>query len=350
MAERRLDASALRAFAAAVLRATGVPVADAALVADSLVTADLRGIGSHGLMRLAPYVRRLERGGTNPRPHLRTLRERGAAVVIDGDHGLGQVVGAFAMRAAMARADLHGLGMATVMNSEHFGTAGTYAEQAAGEGMIGVACTNVPPVMAAWGGRGGIIGNNPIAVAVPTRVPPLIVLDMAMSRVAGGRVRLAEKRREAIPEGWIVDADGAPTTNPRDFTMGALLPDGHKAYGLAVIVEVLSGVLAGAGTLSGVSSYLQEPERATNTGHAFIAIEVTHFMDREAFLDRVEAMRRELQTSPVAVGNDRVRLPGELEAEREAAAGGIVVVPEDVVRDMVDLAERFGIEAPISQY
>ena len=346
MSERRVDAGGLQAFTGAVLSAAGLPPDDAALVADALVTADLRGIGSHGVMRLLPYVRRLEQGGTKARPDVRIVRERGATAVVDGDHGMGQVVGTFAMRAALELARRHGLGMVVATKSEHFGTAAFYAEQASRAGMIGVACTNVPPVMAAWGGRGGAIGNNPIAIAVPTREPPAIVLDMAMSRVAGGRVRLAEKRGEAIPEGWIVDADGAPTTDPGAFTGGALLPDGHKAYGLAVMVEVLSAALSGAGMLSGVVSYLHEPGRPTNTGHAFIAIDVEHFSASEAFLDRVEAMRHELRSTPPAAGSDGVRLPGEIEASR-AANSSNVAVSDAVIADLTRLGEAYGIDVGV---
>lgn len=344
MADVTVDPGALTAYAADILGALGMPAADAAIVSNSLVRTSLSGVDSHGIVRLHAYVTKIEQGGTTATPTVSIARELGATAVVDGGHGMGQVVGAFAMREAVSRARRFGIGMVVANNSEHFGAAAYYAEMAAAEGMVGFASCNAPPVMAPWGGRVQAIGNNPIAFAVPTRKPPAIVLDMSMSRVAGGKVRLAAKKGERIPDGWIIDQHGVPTTDPNELPKGALLAEGHKGYGLAVIVEVLCGALSGAAMLSELPNWLFEPTRATNTGHAFMAIDVAAFVDRESFLDRVEAMRDELHAVPAAAGSDGVLLPGEIEgAAVERRSRGLPVPPE-VIADLVALGWRYGVD------
>ena len=188
------------------------------------------------------------------------------------------------------------------------------------------------------------IGNNPVSFGIPTRTPPALVLDSSMSRVAGGKVRLAAKKGERIPDGWIMDAEGRPSTDPNDLPKGALLAEGHKGYGLAVIMEVLCGALSGAAMLSSLPSWLFEPTKATNTGHAFIAIDVAAFTDRETFLDRIDAMRDELHAVPTATGVERVLLPGDIEASLAARRAGGLPVPPEVIKDLVDLGERYGVD------
>lgn len=344
MSEVTVHPETLRSYAADVLVAVGMAERDAAVVADSLVDTTLRGVDSHGIVRLLPYVTKMERGGTKARPDVRLLRDRGATGVVDGDHGMGQVVGTFAMDAAIDRARRFGVGMIVATNSEHFGAAGYFARQAADRGYVGFASTNAPPVMAPWGGRAQAIGNNPVAFAIPTRRPPALVLDMSMSRVAGGKVRLAAKKGEGIPEGWIIDRDGAPSTDPNDLPDGALLADGHKGYGLAVIVEVLCGALSGAAMLAELPNWLFEPTEATRTGHAFIAIDVEHFVERETFLDRIERMRDELRAVPPAQGVERVLLPGDVEAAVEARRSAGIPLPPEVHADLIALGERYGVD------
>lgn len=344
MADVTIDPAALRAYAADVLKGVGMADDGAEVVADSLVSANLRGVDSHGIVRLIAYVTKMEKGGTKARPDIRLARDHAATAVVDGDNGMGQVVGSFAMREAMARARKFGVGMVVAHGSEHFGAAAYYAEMAAREGMVGFASTNAPPVMAPWGGRRQAIGNNPIAFAVPTRTPPAIVLDMSMSRVAGGKVRLAAKQGGTIPDGWIIDSEGRPSTNPEDLPKGALLAEGHKGYGLAVIVEVLCGALSGAAMLSELPNWLFEPTRATNTGHTLIAIDVAAFVDVDTFLDRVEAMRAELHGHPTAAGVESVLLPGDIEAATSERRSRGLPVPEEVVADLVTLGERYGVD------
>lgn len=345
MSDKVVEPQALKEFSAAVLRRVGLPAPDAERVADSLVTANLRGVDSHGIVRLIAYVNKIEAGGTKAQPRLRVARDFAATAVVDGDSGMGQVVGVFAMEQAIERAERYGVGMVVANNSEHFGAAAYYAQMAAERGMVGFATTNAPPVMAPWGGRAQAIGNNPVAFAVPTRKPPALVVDASMSRVAGGKVRLAAKKGERIPEGWIVDEDGNPSTDPSDLPRGALLAEGHKGYSLAVIMEVLSGALSGAAMLSAVPNWLFEPERPTRTGHAFIAIDVAKFVDLEEFLDRVEEMRGELRAVETAAGVERVLIPGDIEgalAEKRAAG---LPIPREVADDLTLLGERYGVPA-----
>jgi L-2-hydroxycarboxylate dehydrogenase (NAD+) len=344
MAEVTIAPDALRDFATDILVAVGMERDDAAVVSHSLVDATRRGVDSHGIVRLLPYVTKMERGGTRARPDVRLLRDRAATAVVDGGHGMGQVVGTFAMAQAIERARRFGVGMVVATNSEHFGAAGYYARQASDAGLVGFASTNAPPVMAPWGGRVQAIGNNPVAFAVPTRRPPSLVLDMSMSRVAGGKVRFAAKTGERIPEGWIIDRLGVPSTDPNDLPQGALLADGHKGYGLAVIVEVLCGALSGAAMLSQLPNWLFSPEKATTTGHAFIAIDVDHFVDREQFLDRVEAMRDELRAVPTAQGVDCVLVPGDVEAAVEERRSAGLPIPAEVYADLVALGERYDVD------
>jgi L-2-hydroxycarboxylate dehydrogenase (NAD+) len=336
---------ALERYAADVLTKAGMPDEDAAVTARSLVDANRRGVDSHGIVRLLPYVTKIEQGGTNPRPSIRFERDHAATAVIDGDSGMGQVVGAFAMKDAIERARKYGIGMVVAKRSEHFGAAAFYAEMACSHGMVGFASTNAPPVMAPWGGMAQSIGNNPVCFAVPTRQPPALVLDMSMSRVAGGRVRLAAKKGERIPEGWIVDKHGVPSTDPADLPDGALLAEGHKGYGLAVIVEALCGALSGAAMLSEIPNWLFQPTRATNTGHAFIAIDIAHFVDVDEFLDRIEVMRSELHAVPPAAGVERVLLPGDIEAAASARRAQGLPIPPEVHADLLDLGRRYGVDA-----
>lgn len=334
----------LKTYAAELLAKAGMTREGAALVADTLVAANLRGVDSHGIVRLVNYIEHIQMGGTNPRPNLRVVREAPSAALVDGDRGMGQEVAAFAMKLAMAKARETGIAMVGAFNSGHFGAAAYYAMMAAEEGMVGIAMSNTTPVMAPWGGRKAAIGNNPLAIAVPTRKGPSLVLDISMSKVAGGKVRLAAKKGEAIPEGWIVNKDGAPTTDPNDIIEGALLPGDHKLYGLAVMVEVLSAALTGAGMLGQVPLWITNPDKPTNIGHSFIAIDVEHFRPFAEFAERVGAMEDELRASPPGVGTAEILLPGDLEARTAAARASQLEVPAAVYEDLLRLGEALGVD------
>jgi LDH2 family malate/lactate/ureidoglycolate dehydrogenase len=343
LAEVVVCPASLREFATEVLVKVGMPAEDAALVADTLVTADVRGVSSHGIVRLPFYVNKMKLGGTKVRPQIRVVQEGSSSALVDGDNGMGQVVANFAMNLAIKKARETGVSLVGVRASEHFGAAAYYASMAARQDMIGIAWSNGPPVMAPWGGRAAAIGNQPLAMAAPTKGEPM-VLDMAMSVVSGGKVRLAAKTGQKIPKDWIVNKYGRASEDPNDLPEGALLPLGYKGYGLAVMGEVLCGVLTGAGILSGVLSWLFNPTKATNTGHVLAAVNIAHYSSIDDFKDRMEQMRNELASCPKAEGVDRIYVPGEIEDELEVVRSKGFAVSEAVFRDLQRLSAEYDVK------
>lgn len=343
MGEVVVSPKALKQFTTEVLVKVGVPAEDAALVADTLVMADVRGVSSHGIVRLPFYVNKMKLGGTKIRPKIQVVKEGPSSALVDGGHGMGQVVASFAMNLAIKKAKETGVSLVGVKASEHFGAAAYYASMAARQDMIGIAWSNGPPVMAPWGGRAAAIGNQPLAIVAPTKGEPM-ALDMAMSVVAGGKVRLAAKTGQKIPKDWIVNKHGRASEDPGDLPEGALLPLGYKGYGLAVMGEVLCSVLTGAGILSEVCSWLFNPTKATNTGHVMAAINIAHYIPVDDFKARMEQMRNELVNCPKAEGVDRIYVPGEIENEREAVRSKGFAVSEAVFGDLQKLAAEYDVK------
>jgi LDH2 family malate/lactate/ureidoglycolate dehydrogenase len=329
---------------------------DADLVAEILVRASLRGVDSHGVVRLPQYVDNLLTGRVTARPAMSWVVELGAIAVLDAGNGMGHVAATRAMGRAIEQASLLGVGAVGVRNSSHFGPAGEYPLLAAGSGLIGLAWTNGPPVMAPWGGREALLSNNPIAIGVPSRSGPL-VLDVAMSVAAGGKIRLAHLAGERIPAGWALTRDGEPTTDPEEATNGILLPiGGHKGYGLAFMADVLSGVLTGARfgadvRHQGVASLGQRLDEGDveppGVGHFFVALSVEAFGPADEFDERLSALVGQMHGSARIAGTERILVPGELENETaaEREAGGIPV-PAGVLQAMLDAAGRVGVSPP----
>ncbi len=342
--EIRIEQGGLRRFCENVLVKVGLSQEDAITVSDSLMFANLRGIDSHGVVRFPFYVRRLKEGGTKARPRIQKIREKPASILIDGDNGMGQVVGMHATKLAMEKAREAGICLVGARGSSHYGVASYYTLKMAEADMIGLSMTNGPPVMAAWGGAKAVICNNPLSIAVPYQPRRPVVLDIAMSRVAGGKVRLAAKNKQKIPAGWIIDRHGRDTEDPDDLPDGgALLPFGeHKGYGLTVMLEILTGVLTGAGMLGQVPMWLTELRTPLNVGHSFIAISIDTFMDRGDFKKRLDWVIQEIKSSPLAEGSRGVFFPGELELklEQERRKRGIPV-SEAVWQDLKDMSEAY---------
>ena len=244
----------LRNFSTQVFMHFGVPKADAEQAADVLARSDLRGIDSHGVARLHTYFEMLELGRINPKPNIKIIREKASVATIDGDNGLGLVVGPKANEIAMDKAEEHGSGWVSVCNTNHFGIAGYYPLKALERDLIGWAMTNTTKLVAPLWGAERMLGTNPIAIAFPGLKEPPIVIDMATSAVAYGKIEIALRKNEPVPKGWVVDKDGRDTTNPQDMIDGgAQLPlgsdremGGHKGYGLASMVDILCCVLSGA--------------------------------------------------------------------------------------------------------
>jgi LDH2 family malate/lactate/ureidoglycolate dehydrogenase len=324
----RVDPDRLRAFCAHALEAAGATEEDAAVAAHVLVRTDLRGVHSHGVQTLPAHVRTLIEGGTASPTQPTIVRDTGVTAVLDGQGGMGLVVATRAVAMAIEKARVAGLGVVLVRNSNHCGAVGHYALTAAEAGCIGLATSNASPIMAAAGSRRKVLSNAPIAYAVPTGRFPM-ALDIAMSTSAGMKVRLSAERGDAIPEGWVIDADGRPTTDPADYLNGgALAPlGGHKGYGLALLTETLAGALSGAAMTSSVVPWLSDPSTPTNAGQCFVVLDVTCFMPREQFNERMQELIDQMHAAEPAPGVQRVLVPGELEhdSEQRAAREGLTL-------------------------
>jgi LDH2 family malate/lactate/ureidoglycolate dehydrogenase len=346
--ELRVSAEELGDFVQAVFERVGLSARHAAEVTDTLVAAELRGTVSHGVMRLPFYVRRLQDGGAKRDPSIRIVQEDLGTALVEGDGALGQITATYCTRLSIAKARQCGVGCVTARGSDHIGAVGYYAMLAAREGMIGIGWTNSFPGMAPWGGRENRICNNPLAVAVPAGRHDPIVLDMAMSVVAGGKVRMAAKLGERIPLGWVVDKSGRNTEDPNDLPAGgALLPFGYKGYGLAVIGEVLSGILSGARILSEIPQWFACPDQPVGNGHFHLTLDIGRFVPIAQFTARVDEMIDRLKSTPPMEGVEEVLVPGEPEARaaRERQRDGIPL-PEPVLRDLCSLAETLHVPLP----
>ena len=327
----RFSPERLLGYAAGALSDLGVPEADAALVAESLVEAELHGQPTHGLSRLPFVLGRLRAGLINPRPSMRVLRERAAAVLLDADNGLGPLAGVRAVELATAGARAAGARVVAVRRGNHLGSLGFYLRRCTAEGMVGLAFTNTPPAMTPPGGRLPYLGTNPIAAGFPTSADPVIV-DTATSQVARGHILKAARVGEPIPEGWAVDVEGQPTTDPEAAIAGSLLPlGGDKGFALALLVEVLSAVLSDAAIGPEVGGTFAASDRESNVGHCFLAIDpaalapgFTRRMDRMAadlrrLGGRAPGDRRHAQRERLLA--EGIELPAELVAELAAIVG-----------------------------
>jgi LDH2 family malate/lactate/ureidoglycolate dehydrogenase len=314
-----VEAQRLAAACAAILQHEGVPAADAALVADSLVEADLKGTHSHGVLRLPRYVKELRSRVTNPAPRVCTEVEGESFARVDGDGGLGPLVGRYAMELCLAKAARTGTATVTARRSRHFGAAGYYAAMALPRDMIGIAMTVASPRLAPTGGIRPLFGNNPVAVAIPGDHGFPMVVDFAVGRTGAGRLELAAVNGEAIPPGLARDLNGNETTDPKVALNGAIIPIGeHKGYGMALVIEVLAGVLAGAPYFGVERDSVSDHMRDHGIGHCFMAIDPGRFMPTPAFKQAVAAMVATIGATPCLTDVTEVLVPGQLEARRLA--------------------------------
>jgi ureidoglycolate dehydrogenase (NAD+) len=305
-----VDADTLRRWVERVLVAVDYTAADAAFLAETLLDANLRGIDSHGVMRLPVYVQRIQAGLVDPRA-LPTVRTEGAVAHVEANGAAGQLASRAALEAVVTIAEEHGVGCAVVRGSAHFGTAGFYARWLAARSCLGLVVSNSESIVVPHGSSEAVLGTNPIAFAAPRGDRPLS-LDMATSASAMGKVMVAADRGAVIPEGWGVDRSGRPTTDPA--ALHALLPlGGPKGYGLGVLVEVLAGVLSGAAIASDIGNMYRDLDRRQDVGHFVLALHLPHFLARDAFATRLEHLASLLTSARPAPGFDQVMLPGEPE-------------------------------------
>jgi len=313
---------ALRGFCEKVLVKLGVPTEDARITTDVLVVADLRGIDSHGVARLGRYVAGLKEGSMKPTDQSRVIKETKATALIDGGQSLGQVVGKKGMDLAIKKARDTAVGVVAVRNSNHYGIAGYYSLMALEHNLIGISTTNAGPLVVPTFGRTSVLGTNPISLAAPAKKEKAFVLDMATSTVPRGKVEVYGRLGKPMPHGWAVDETGRSSTDPKRVLNalanrlgGGLLPlggegedlGGHKGYGLALMVDVLSGVLSGAAT--GLKVY--EDEKRPNVGHFFMALDPAAFRPLDEFRRDMDRLARELKDSSKAEGQDRIYIHGE---------------------------------------
>ncbi|MDQ6640311.1 MAG: Ldh family oxidoreductase [Pseudomonadota bacterium] len=316
MSERSTAAvrpEALRQFIARAFVAAGMPDPDASTVAALMTEADLQGSDGHGVIRLAPYLKRIKAGGINLRPDIRVVEERAATALVDGDNGMGHLVMSHSARIAAEKAKSAGIGWVGARFSNHAGPASLYARMALPGDMIGLYfavgnANHLPP----WGGLEMLLSTNPIAAAIPADEEAPVVLDMATTVAAYGKVKAKAQRGEAMPEGWMIDRQGRPLLDPKRAEEGFLLPiGGYKGYGLSLIVGLLAGTLNGAAMGKNVLDFNHDFKTTTNTGQAIAMIDLAAFGDPAAFKRRVDVIVRDLRASKRLPAVDRIWLPGE---------------------------------------
>jgi L-2-hydroxycarboxylate dehydrogenase (NAD+) len=348
---------ALREFSIRVFLHFAVPKHEATQAADVLACADLRGIDSHGVARLHSYFDLLNEGMINPKPRITTLRSTLSTATVDGDNGLGLVVGPQANRMAMDMAEKAGSGWISVCNTNHFGIAGYYVLQALERDLIGWAMTNTTKLVAPLWGAERMLGTNPIAIGFPGKNEPPIVVDMATCAAAYGKIEMARRRGEAIPSGWAINSKGEVTTNPDDAVNGGALSPlgsdrergGHKGYGLAIMVDMLCAVLSGAnwGPFAPPFALRQEiPSRSVGKGigHFFGAMRIEGFMDLDSFKHQVDDYIRVFRATKPAPGTSGPIIPGDPEREAEQIRrekGVPLILP--IIEDLRDISRKTGI-------
>ncbi|TFF40639.1 Ldh family oxidoreductase [Mucilaginibacter psychrotolerans] len=348
----------LRLFTQNIFLAMGCSEVHASLAADVLLKSDLRGIDSHGVARLSGYIRLWEKQRINPTPNIRIIHETATTATIDGDAGLGLVIAPFAMQVAIDKAKVYGSGWVSVRNSNHFGIAGYHALMAVEQDMIGFAMTNASPLVAPTFSGERLLGTNPMCYAFPAGKYPPVIVDMATSAAANGKLEIAQRSGKQVPEGWIQDQQGNPTTDPHALKAGgALLPLGsdrehgsHKGFGLSATVDILSGVLSGAGFGPWVPPFVSFLESPVNPpgqgiGHFLGAMRVDGFRPADAFKSDMDIWIERFKSASTIDPNQKVIIPGEpeLEAELDRMQNGIPLV-DAVAKDLNELAVKMGLK------
>ncbi len=309
--------------------AVNVPPGDAGRFADALVAADVQGIPTHGISRLNVYLRRIQAGLINPRAKLSVIRQRGGVLVLDANHGLGQVQALKALDRLVPLAREHGVAVATIRNSQHFGALSYYCNQAAAQDMILIASTNGEPAMSPEGGCQAFFGTNPLAASFPTGRGGPVKIDFATAIVARGNIIAAQKRGQPIPPGWALNGEGEPTTDAAAALAGTVLTlGGHKGYALALMLEVLSGVLSGAAIGPAVGSMYKDMNRRQGVGHFFCLLDIAAFMEVSEFKQRIDQTIDGIKACRKRPGVSEILIPGE-SSHREAQQNRLQGIPVD---------------------
>lgn len=349
--------SNLREFTKSVFKKMGCSDEHADLATDVLIKSDLRGIDSHGVARLTGYVRLWEKGRINAKPDIKIVHETPTTATVDGDSGLGLVVAPFAMKVAIEKAEKYGSGWVSVRNSNHFGIAGYHTMMAVEKDMIGFAMTNASPLVAPTFANERLLGTNPMCYAFPAGKYPAVIVDMATSAAANGKLEIAQRMNKAVPDGWIQDANGKPSNDPHELKKGgSLIPLGsdrdhgsHKGFGLSATVDILSAVLSGANYGPWVPPFVafMEPSKdpvGQGIGHFLGAMRVDGFRPVEEFKYHLDNWIERFSNAKTIDPNQKVIIPGqpEIEAEKDRKLNGIPLI-DDVCKDLNEVAEKLGI-------
>lgn len=345
---QRISHAALIDFIASAYRAVGIPDVDAQKAAELMARSDISGADGHGVFRLPQYIRRIKKGGLNTRPNIVVHRTAPGTALVDGDNGLGSLVVARAVETAIDIAREQGVGWAGTRHGNHAGAAAVYAAMPVEHDMIGIYfavgnANHLPP----WGGIDMLLSTNPLAIAVPALELPALVLDMATTVAAYGKVKVAAQQGKAMPEGWMIDRQGKPLTDPNRSDDGFLLPiGGYKGAAMSLMFGLLAGTLNGAANGENVVDFNKNDTTPTNTGQAICVLDIKRFAEATAFKRQVDNVIRQLHGSALLPGFDRIRLPGEDRAARikERAANGIPIPPE-LKAALAKLAGELGITA-----
>jgi L-2-hydroxycarboxylate dehydrogenase (NAD+) len=345
-ASHRVSYAQLERFITTAMARLGLPQADAAKVGQLMAEAELQGSDGHGVIRLLPYARRILAGGLNMTPNITVVHERPGMALLDGDNGMGHLVMARAAEMAIEKARVCGIGWVGSRLSNHAGPASLYARMPLAHNMIGLYfavgnANHLPP----WGGLDMLLSTNPIAVAVPAGEESPVVLDMATTVAAYGKVKAKAQRGEMMPEGWMIDRQGQPLLDPKRAEEGFLMPiGGYKGYGLSLIVGLLAGTLNGAAMGKAVVDFNHDDTTTTNTGQAVMAIDVSAFGDVDGFKARVDQLVRELRASDKMPGVERIWLPGEQShAKRAANERDGMLIPPTLATQLSEFAIKMGI-------
>jgi L-2-hydroxycarboxylate dehydrogenase (NAD+) len=333
-------------FITRALAAAGIPPEDASQVSSLMAEADARGGDAHGVFRLPQYVKQIESGAVNPRPNIQVVSNKAGTALVDGDNGLGHLVMKRAAELAIEKARKCGVGWVGTRRSNHAGPAQLYPRMVAAQDMIGLYfCVGNANLLPPWGGTEVLLSTNPISIAVPASRHPIITLDMATTNTAFGKIRLKAQRGEPMPEGWMIDREGKPLTDPKRASEGFLVPiGGPKGYGLALMIGLLAGTLNSAAFGRDVVDYTVDSKTPSNTGQSIVAVDIAAFADVQTFKENVDEVWDVMKSSPTLPGVDEVRLPGERSEQiyRERMEHGVPM--SDGQRKVLDeLAGRLGI-------
>jgi ureidoglycolate dehydrogenase (NAD+) len=332
-------------FVTLILKRAGIPDDDAKVTADVLITANLSGIDSHGVVRLSHYLTRIKNGTIKKRPHIRHERKASGLAVVDGDDGLGHVVTAQATQLAMELCREAGTASVVVKNSSHFGMTGYYVRMMTQRGFAGMVMTHTDSFLIPYGGRKPFLGTNPLAIGFPTKGEPL-VLDMSTTSIPYGKVVIAKKEGRSIPEDWGFDENGEPTTDP--FRIAGLHPvAGHKGSGLAMVIDIFCSLFSGMAFGPHINRMYVDLDSPRKLGHFIVAWDIEKVLMITNFQDRVQQMIAELHSIPPASGFERVFYPGEIEGiTRDAREREGITIEDGLYRELCELGKEYGVRTP----